>query len=524
MSNILPAGSLNPNATIAPGVYILEKLPSAPISGVETDVILTVGTGTWGPINFPVVIGNLTEQVNAFGKPTTEAFDMGTQVMAAASVGAINFLSIRVTDGTDIKAVIPILDNQLVPVTGMTVTAKYSGTVGNTINVLISEGTNSTIALPTFKITIYLPTGTGSGIPEIYDNIGGTGLALWQAMVDAINMGQGGQTAPSELVTAVIGTATLPPELFNYVLVGGTNGNSGVTATIVLGSDTLPLTGMYAASGADFSLMVLAGVTDSATFLAQAVFAANQGAYAMLARPLGESYATGITEKKTIGLVSYATKFMVGETWIKINDDFNNVQRYISQQGLIAGVFSLLPPEESGLNKVISSSIFISTYFSDQNKRYSSADIIQILQNGLDTIANPSPGGNYLALQTGKNTSNNILASTDPFTRLTNFIAGSLQDALGIYVGQLQNNTQKQSALTLANSFLSKLAAQNVIGMSNVPVGTIPPQPFSVAIDSSQAGIGIEIVNVRVAFFNVIVAILVNLQTGLQTISSVTQQ
>lgn len=523
MSNILPAGSLNPNSTIAPGVYILEKLPTSPVTGVETDTILCVGTASGGPVNFPVTIGSLQEQVATFGNPSTSAFDLGTPVMAAASLGASSFLCVRVTDGTDLKATVDVHDTTLTPVEGMVLTAKYSGTIGNTINVTVSEGTNSTIALPTFKVTIYLPTGNGSSVPEIYDNIGGSGAALWQNMVNAINMGQGGFTAPSELVTAAIGTATNPPALDDYVLAGGTNGNSGVTAATLIGSDTLPLTGMYSASGADFSLMVLSGVTDASTFIAQADFCANQGAYAMLARPLGESYVDGIAAKKTIGLVSYATKFLVGETWVKINDSFNNVQRYVPQQGIVAGLLSLLQPQDSGLNKVINSSILVSTYFSDQNKRYTNADIVAILQNGLDTIANPSPGGNYWALQTGKNTSNNILASGDNFTRLTNFLAGSLQNSLGVYIGQLQNDTQRRSAKTALNSFLNGLAVQNMIGSST------GGQPFSVVIDNSNNPIssvaqGIEQADVKVAFFQVIVAFLVNLQTGLVSVSSVSPQ
>lgn len=521
MTNILPSGSLNPNSTIAPGVYILEKLPASPIQGAETDVILAVGTGSWGPVNYPVTCGSLQEFINNFGNPQNLQFDMGTQVMCATSLGAANFLGLRVTDGTDVAATVGLLDTN--PSTGVTLTAKYTGSVGNTINVTVGVGTNSVIGNLTYKVTIYLPTGNGSSIPEIYDNIGGTGATFWQNVANAINMGQGGFTAPSQLVTAAVGVGVAPPDLTNYVLAGGTDGNSGVVSSDLVGSNVLPLTGMYAASGADFSLMMLCGVTDDTTFQAQADFGQTEGALVILARPLGETYADGILSKKTIGLVSYATKLMVGETWVKIQDTFNNVQRYVPQQGFVAGKYSTLEPQESALNKPISSGIFVSTYFSDQNMRYTQSDIVTMLQNGVDTIANPAPGGAYWSLQTGKNTSSDPLASGDQFTRLTNYLASSIQVALGVYIGTLQNDTQRKSAKTKLDSFLNALARRSVIGATN------GGQPFSVVIDNSnnpppQVAQGIEVADINVAFLQVVVAFLVNLQTGSVSISTINRQ
>jgi hypothetical protein len=446
---------------------------------------------------------------------------MSTQVMTAASLGAANFMGVRVTDGTDVQAEVDI--NDTTPAAAMKLLAKYTGTVGNSIRAEVSQGTNSTLTALTYKITIYQVTGTGSGVPEIYDNIGGTGLTLWQNFVNAINLGQGGLTAPSQLVVASLGAATGVPDLDSYSLSGGLDGNSGVTETMIIGSDTLPLTGMYAATETDFSLMVLCGVTGDTTYVAQAAFAANQGAEAILARPLGESYAAAITSKKSIGLVSYATKLMVGEAWIKTNDTFNKVQRYVTPQGYIAGLYSTLQPQESGLNKVISSSIFLSTWYADQNKRYTNADIIIMLQNGVDALRKPSPGGFYWSLATGKNTSDNQLASGDQFTRLTNFLAASIQSAMGVYIGQLQNEDQRRSAKTKLDSFLNDLATQNVIGSTN------GGQAFTVVINDtnnpiSQVALGIEAVSVTVAFFQVIVAILVNLETGVATITSIQPQ
>lgn len=517
--NILPVGSVNPAAIQAPGVYVVETLPQAPISGVATNRIGTIGTASWGEVDVPVTSGSLTEAISNFGNPSaSDPFDLMTHVLCQTSMGANNLVCVRVTDGTDIKASIAIVDvTSPTPVTGMTVTAVYSGTVGNTLNVIVSAGTNSTVGTPLFKVTVFFPIGFGNGVPEVYDNIGGTGAILWQNIVNAINMGQGSQRPPSSLITATIGTATLAPALATYVLTGGTNGNSGVTANDLVGLDVTPRTGMYALRGTAIDLLVLANVTDNTTYAAQVEFSVYEACYAMLARPFGESYTSGIAAKKAVGLDSPWGKLLVGD-WVQIQDNFNKVQRYVSPQSFTAGVLANLIANQSGLNKQIISGVFVGTQSSNTGFIYSKADVGEILTNGLDVIALPSPGGYYFSLQTGKNTSSNALANGDQFTRLTDYIAGSLGSALGVFIGQLQTPTEINEVKSACSAFLRSLQNQQIIGSST------GGQAYTVSVDSSQAALGIQIVNVSVAFFGVVVVMLVNLQTGLSSIASVTPQ
>jgi len=523
---ILPPGSVNPNSLIAPGVYISPQLPAPPLTGAPTDIILFVGTAIGGPVNAPVTCFGLQEYINIFGTPQNSTYDMGTQVMIAASMRAYNFVCVRVTDGTDVKADADILDTATpTPAIGMTVTAKNSGTLGNQIKIIISEGTNSTVSAPTYKVTILYPTGTGNSIPENFDNIGGAGATLWQNMVNAINLGQGSLAPPSALVTAAIGVSTGTPDLETYTLAGGTTGNSGVNAASLVGDDTTtPREGMYAARDVDFDLMVLSNVSDGATYIEQVNFAESQAAYAILTRPSNESFTAGITAKKAISfdpnMMAWG-KLMVGD-WVRVQDNFNKVQRYVSPQSFVAGKLANLAPEQSGLNKPMASSLFLGTQISDNNGRYTADDIAQILLNGLDVIARPSPGGFYFAEQTGKNLLGNlnILANGDEFTRNTDFLMSSIQDFAGPYIGRLISDSESKALKAGVVSFLANLWAQEKIGLSNDP-RTVP---YLVSVDNSESIKGIQILNVEVAFLKVLVVLLVNLQTGVASISSVNNQ
>lgn len=520
--SILTPGTVNPNAIVAPGVYISPQLPTPPLSGAATDIILVVGTGTFGPVNTPVDILGITDEINTFGPVQNSVYDMGSQVMAAASVGANAFVCVRVTDGTDVKADVDLVDDQVVPVTGLTLTSRYSGTLGNTINIVVEQGTDYTVGTPVYKISIMFPTGGVNNLPEVYDNIGGSGNAFWVNAANAINLGQGALAPPSQLVTAVAGLSVNPPAIDGYVMAGGTDGNSGVTDATLLGVNTLPRTGMYSASGADFDFVLLSNVSSASTYNAQIAFAQINGAYAVLARPKGESFTAGIAAKKAAGIDALTAswgKLMVGD-WCLMQDNYNNVQRYISPQAWIAGEMATLEPQDSSLNKIISSPIFLGTQTSTAGLKYSQSDIAQILQNGLDVLARPSPGGFYFAAQTGKNLSGNLLANGDEYTRNTNFIAQSLNQNLGQYIGKLNSASEIQSLSTYLNQWFETLWNQSVIGSTSNP----EQKPYDVSIDNSRAIYGIQIVNIQVAFLRVIVTLLVNLQTGVVSVSSVTNQ
>lgn len=179
-----------------PNVIVNTIPPSPLLNGVPSNVIGIVGTATYGAVNSPTIIGTLQDYVSKFGNPQNAVFDLGTPLYNAVQQGANSFVCVRVTDETDVQALADILDED--DATGAVLSAKYTGTLGNTINAALSTGSNNTDASPSYKLTIYF----SGGVPEVFDNISGTGVAFWTALVDAVNLGQGNNRPPSQICVA----------------------------------------------------------------------------------------------------------------------------------------------------------------------------------------------------------------------------------------------------------------------------------------------------------------------------------
>src|SRR5580692_9514269 len=127
---IFNLGQLNTTALTAPDVYI-QKIPPRTryINGVPTDILGLVGVGSWGPVNSAILASDDT-----FGTVTFRNNDLATAISIAAQVGANNIRAVRVTDGTDVAASVHVIDVAGSPVTGLTLTAIYTGIVGNTLS------------------------------------------------------------------------------------------------------------------------------------------------------------------------------------------------------------------------------------------------------------------------------------------------------------------------------------------------------------------------------------------------------
>lgn len=197
---IIPAGSVNLAALNVPNVIVQIVPPNPLLNGIPTDIVGIVGIASWGPTNSPVVIGGMTQQVQNFGNPIASKYDLGTAVYINTLAGLGNFRCVRVTDGTDTSAQVAVLDT--ISGIGAYLTGIYTGEVGNTVSAVIGIGSSYTPLVPTYKITIYM----AGGIPETYDNIGGSGNAFWLNLVNAINLGQSVARGPSQLVIASLPT------------------------------------------------------------------------------------------------------------------------------------------------------------------------------------------------------------------------------------------------------------------------------------------------------------------------------
>jgi len=470
---IYQAGSLNTTALIVPDLYVQIVPPqNLVINGVPTNIIGLVGTANWGPINQPVIVGMMADYARAFGPIQARKFDMGTQVATAVQQGAQAFRCVRVTDGTDTAASYAVFyGNGGYP---LLLTARYSGSQGNQIAVQLQQGS----AAGTWRLTLGFP---GQAV-ESFDNLPAPSPAVfWQNVVNAVNNGQGPLRGPSALCVATLGTGlgTVPGLLTSQFLTGGTDGASGVTAAQLIGQDTLPRKGMYALRAQGCSIMVLADTDDSTTWTVQAGFAQQEGLYAILTGPSGDTIPNAVAVKQGAGLDSYSAKLMFGD-WVYWSDPVLGTVRLVSPQGFVSGRLSNLSPEQSSLNKPLYGVVGTQragTPGSGSATSYSTAELTALLGAGLDVIANPQPAGSFWGVRGGHNSSSNAATNGDNYTRLTNYIAETLSAGMGQYVGQVINASLFRRIRSTQLSFLQALLGQGILGSTD---GT---QPFNVICD-----------------------------------------
>jgi hypothetical protein len=488
-------GQINTTALIVPDLYVQIVPPSVSLlNGVATNILGIVGTAQWGPKNAPVIVGSMADYSRQFGAIQNRKYDAGTQVAAAVLQGANNMRVVRVTDGTDVAASIAVLTNCI------TFTSKYTGSLANADKVTIAAGSKQS----TFKAIV----ARAGYVPEVFDNIEGSGNALWVNMAAAINSGQSGLRGPSDLIVATAGAGTTAPTLTDYTLTGGTDGVTTITGSVLVGVDTVPRTGMYALRNSGVSVAFLADCDDTTTFTTQVSFGLSEGAYMVGVVPAGTSIADAVSGKASAGIDSYAFKYMHGD-WIYFNDTVNNVTRLISPQGFAAGLMVNQSPEQSTLNKQLYG--IVGTQKSYQSLKYSSAELATLGQAGIDVICNPVPGGNYFGCRFGHNSSSNPVIHGDNYTRMTNYQAYSLNAGMGKFVGRLQSTkpndrTRREAAATIS-AFEEAMKQQEMIDDFSVVCDLSNNPPNRQALGYMQA-------DVKVRYLSVVEYFIVNLEAG----------
>ncbi len=470
---------------------------------MPTDVVGVVGTASWGPVGEPTVVGSMSDYATSFGPVMARKYDMGTQVATAVQQGAANFRCVRVTDGTDTAASLTIPN-------GVTFTALYTGSLGTQLSLALSAGS----AVSSWRLSVALPGQQ----PEVYDNITGSGIAFWANLAAAVNAGNGPLRGPSQLVVATALAGAAAPVAGTYPFSGGTPGLDGatnVTAATLVGSDSLPRTGMYALRSQKCAIALLADADDATHWNIQVSLGLSESIYMILTGPAGDTLTNAVAAKAAAGVDSYAAKLMFGD-WVYWSDQANALTRLVSPQGFVAGRLANLSPEQSCLNKPLYG--VIGTQKSGQPgigtaTTYASADLAVLLGAGIDVIANPQPGGTYWGVRGGHNSSSDAATNGDNYTRLTNYIATTLAAGMGIYVGQLVNTTLFQNIRSTLLAFLNGLLSQGLLG------STSGAPPFAVVCDisnnpPSRTSLGYVQADVQVQYQAINEKFIVNVQGG----------
>jgi len=492
-------GQINTTALVVPDLYVQIVPPQTQyLNGVPTNILGVVGTATWGPTNSPTTVGNPAQAAAIFGPVQNRKYDLLTAVAVATLQGANNFKAVRVTDGTDTAASVAVLTNCI------TFTSKWTGSFGNNITVTLSAGS----AANTQKAVVAAP----GLVPEAFDNIGAglAGAALWAAIANAINNGSSAIRGPSQIIVATAGAGVTAPSAATYNLAGGTDGATTISGSVLIGQDTVPRKGMYALRNTGASVAMLADGDDSTTWSTQVAYGLSEGTYMIMTGPSGDTIANAGSAKSTAGVDSYAAKLLFGD-WVYWLDTVNAVLRLVSLPGFIAGLLSNLSPQNSSLNKPLQG--VVGTQKSYANQQYSSAELQQLGIAGIDVITNPVPGGSYFGARFGHNSSSNPMTNGDNYTRMTNYIAYTLNAGMGKFVGQLQSASVRTQAMATISAFCDNLQQQGMIGDPNGGAA------YSVQIDAnnnppSRVALGYMQADVKVKYLAVIEKFLINVEGG----------
>lgn len=502
---IYPAGSLNTAALTAPDLYIQIVPPKTRyINGVASDILGIVGVGSWGAVNSPMLIGSVGDSTQKLGAQQVRKYDLASAVAVSIQLGAANIRAVRVTDGTDTAATSTLKDTAAA--TGATLTAFYTGTLGNSLSATLTAGT----AANSWKLSVSLPGVTA----EVFDNITGTGAALWAAIVSAVNNGQSSIRGPSTLVVATVGASSAVPATTQTItFTAGTDGVTTLTDAVLIGTDgTTGATrkGMYALRGTGAQVANLVDLTDSTQWPTMLTYGLSEGCYMVTQGAAGASYATVSTSLTTAGCDSYALKVLVGD-WVYWQDTVNAVRRMMAPATFSAAEIAALSPHQSPLNKALSNAV--STQRNLAQQAYSLPEIGAINTARLDVITNPCPGGSYFGHRSGLNCSSNAAVNGDNYTRMTNFLSLTLAASFGYVVGQLQTTDLRRETKSTIESFLQNLVDQGMIGDVNGGAA------FSVQLDASnnsdsRVALGYMQADVQVKYLSVVRYFLVNLEAG----------
>lgn len=340
---------------------------------------------------------------------------------------------------------------------GATATALFTGTLGAQIRMTVAANPG---LINTFNVSISGFMGTTElfvGIPT---------LGFWRALQLAMANGQANVRGPSSWARlSSVNQAVGTPAIGVYVLAGGADGRTGVTTSLILGTQTsFPPTGMWALQYTTpaVGIVWLVGVTDQSAIATLDAFALTAGCSALFPLPTGTTTtaAVAVTANDGIG----GPEFIYVKDWIYWQDTVNNMRRLVPPTPFIGGHWATRSPEQSPLNDPVL--LVVGTERNDPVNGtipYSPSEIGQLNTAGIMFVSNPCPGGNYFGIRAAASTSPSQATKPVEYWRLTMFIARSLQAGLGIFIGQLQsqqpNDDLRNQVKAVLNAFAESLRA-----------------------------------------------------------------
>lgn len=344
--------------------------------------------------------------------------------------------------------------------TGGTLTALYSGVLGNQVKLSILPGSSASL------VNVLLTAWVGKP-SEYYQALPNTS-AFWAALQSVLAGGNGPTSSPSNLARFAPASSTHPPaQITATALSGGTDGR-GVTSADLVGSATGGTAGQGSGLYAGIKAQPPAqqawcvGLTDTTVFSTILDFGKQNGIAVLLPQAINTAVQDAVVALQEAGINNYQAINLID--WPLVFDPVNNVQRYVSPTGTIGGAISALAPQNSPLNTQLQA--VINTSRLANIGPYSDAEIGLANTNGIVLISNPIPAGPGIGFVTAVNGSlNNIGTAPVEYTRMTNFLIQSVGANLGQFIGKNQSQQPvdpvRSAIKTVINSFLAQLVSNS---------------------------------------------------------------
>jgi hypothetical protein len=397
--------------------------------------------------------------------------------------------------------------------TGMTLTGKYTGSLGNFVKANVLSGT----AANSFKVVVYCP-GLAT---EIFDNlaIGLTGLPAWTAIVAGINGGTSGVRPASNIVIATVGTSTAAPSAGITSLSGGADGAGSVTTAQMVGVDALPRTGMYALRGTGVAQFTLADCSDLTALSTLVAFGIDIGAYGVMSTVMSDTITNASAELSAYGIDSFVVKVIFGD-WVVWLDTVNGIpQRVTAPSAVTLGLLGNLSPQENTLNKPING--IIGTQSMVLNRTYSQSDYQTLAAARMDVITVDKSLSNNIIHRLGINTSSNLITFGDEYTRVIFFLAKSINLIGSHYIGANMTPDEMLDAKVALQQFLALAVINGIIYTFD------RSQAYQVVLDTSNntqatAALGYQYAYVKVVIGPIVRYFIINLEGGSSVVISST--
>lgn len=532
------------NATIgtgsAVGSYKLSVYIQGGIPEVYDNILGGVGNAFWknlidavnlgqsvqrGPSQ--LVIATLPTGIGGFTINNPGSYSVIPTVSVADGVGATFQVAMAGNTATPNAGGTGYVVNDTIVLTGGTHTVPVTLTVdavaaGGVVTASSVTVGGSYTVLPSNPVSQATTSGVGTGATFDLDwgivsiNVLTAGSGYEETSVVTISDTGGAD------VTLFLGSISAP-KLTTTTLLGGTNG-SDVTSTQMIGNDAVsPRTGMYALrNNVSGGMFFLADTSDSTKWTLQNEFAAEEGTYCI--GTIDPGFQDNIAGARALlvnaGIDSYSFSLAMGD-WVQINDPFNGLTRFISPQAFKAGKLANLLPSDSSLNKQLTG--IIATQKTLESRAYSTADLSQIRTGRIEVITNPIPSGPLFGCRLGINTSSNPLTQTDNYPRMVNFIAQTILNGMGQFIGQGQTPTLRSQAKATLLAFFQNLFQLGMIGDVN-NAGDFS-KACSIVLDASnnppnRVALGYMQSDIAVVLFSITQYFIVNLNAEQGSLSS----